>query len=605
MKNLLLLSLVSVVFLLTGCTVYVTVNGLTVIGPEPPVTPVNSPIPENTTQVSTQVPTSPIPATTAAHSPTFTPTHTSTPVPPTYTPTSTPTNTRTPTPTSTHTPVPTSTPTPLPTSAPQLVCLATVKTTLALNIRSSPDTTKPVLAKAQPNSRWQVYEVLYVDVSDSRTDEWVRIELADGRAAWMAAYYNNETWVEYDATPDCLLLRYGPGVNDPTPTPVSTATPTPTFPPVTQGPNFTPTQESGPVPVTPGTGEGKCTIVVTASTLNGRASASLAAAVVTRFDRDTRLNVKQFIPNGTVGTWAQVNNAYVYMGTAAELYARFDYDLSEACQDVVGYQNWMWDIYYPKTAIGWHVTIPDIDYNDLTASLNVLVMKGYRPAIKAVEDTRSVDEALSRGGIGIWRTTRAPDCPSMDQEPQLAAWLQFLAYSPYLDTRFSYVEPSNECPQYFGNLAWTDAFYSELIRIFGERGYRVVIGTQPPGWWEKYQVQALTQTWAAAREYGSCFGYHAYGVQKGKRVADSDIWIGYRHRQIHDWLSEIGYDDIPFCVTEVGTGDGRDPFDPTDFRDWLKEVSRDQYIIFVAWWTAGQWGGMTANGRMVEAARLL
>src|SRR5690606_38044909 len=112
-----------------------------------------------------------IPATTAAHSPTFTPTHTSTPVPPTYTPTSTPTNTRTLTPTSTHTPVPTSTPTPLPTSAPQLVCLATVKTTLALNIRSSPDTTKPVLAKAQPNSRWQVYEVLYVDVSDSRTDE--------------------------------------------------------------------------------------------------------------------------------------------------------------------------------------------------------------------------------------------------------------------------------------------------------------------------------------------------------------------------------------------------------------------------------------------------
>jgi len=42
----------------------------------------------------------------------------------------------------------------------------------------------------------------------------------------------------------------------------------------------------------------------------------------------------------------------------------------------------------------------------------------------------------------------------------------------------------------------------------------------------------------------------------GVRVADSDIWRGYRHRLIYAWLVEAGYPDIPLCGTEIGSGTG-------------------------------------------------
>ena len=108
-------------------------------------------------------------------------TATATPVPvatetPSATPTSTPTATLTPS------------ATPTATSTPERVCMGTVRATPSLNIRNAPNASATAIAKAQPGTRWQLFEVEYLG-----NDEWVRVELADGRRAWMAAYYAGQT----------------------------------------------------------------------------------------------------------------------------------------------------------------------------------------------------------------------------------------------------------------------------------------------------------------------------------------------------------------------------------------------------------------------------
>lgn len=163
-------------------------------------------------------------------------TATATPVPvatetPSATPTSTPTATLTPS------------ATPTATSTPERVCMGTVRATPSLNIRNAPNASATAIAKAQPGTRWQLFEVEYLG-----NDEWVRVELADGRRAWMAAYYAGQTYVEYDSSAGCALVRWGdssnPFVTDtpagPSTTPSITPTPSATH---TPAPFVTPTPE--------------------------------------------------------------------------------------------------------------------------------------------------------------------------------------------------------------------------------------------------------------------------------------------------------------------------------------------------------------------------
>ena len=157
-----------------------------------------------------------------------------------------PVATETPSATPTSTPTATLTPsaTPTATSTPERVCMGTVRATPSLNIRNAPNASATAIAKAQPGTRWQLFEVEYLG-----NDEWVRVELADGRAAWMAAYYAGQTYVEYDNSADCALVRWGdssnPFVTDtpagPSATPSITPTPSATH---TPAPFVTPTPET-------------------------------------------------------------------------------------------------------------------------------------------------------------------------------------------------------------------------------------------------------------------------------------------------------------------------------------------------------------------------
>ena len=370
------------------------------------------------------------------------------------------------------------------------------------------------------------------------------------------------------------------------PTATRTASPTPSQTPSSvPSQTFTPFPTMTPVPMA-------CTITVTTAVLNVREAPNTSSAIVFKASKGQQYTFTEEVLYVGDNEWVYITLPSNVKGWASPYYNKevnATYENTQDCLDLRfpgGVQPTATPTSTPivptsttgpfltptqEVAVGWHAVIPSINYNDMYASFDVLQSNGWRIGVKSVEDTATVDEVLRRGGMAIWRTTRVGDCPSMDQEPRTAALAWYTRYLPYLPANKNVIiEFSNECSDFLSNMPWTDIYYSESIRLFAGAGYKVVFGTQPPGWWNEGQIQALTLTLLAARQYGSCFGYHAYGVQSGLRVADSNLWIGYRHRQIHSWMEELGYGDIPFCVTEVGTGNGRELFDKTDCRVWVK-----------------------------------
>ncbi|HML23531.1 MAG TPA: hypothetical protein PKD09_17880 [Aggregatilinea sp.] len=569
-----------------------------------------SPTPTDAPTATPTAPDTSVPAATSTPSPTASAEATITPSA-TLTPTATPTATATAT--WTLTPVPTVTassvpvtPVQSPSSTPVPICSVIVVTSPSLRLRSDHSTAATLLAVAPTGSTWRIYEVWPMD-PDASPDEWVRVQLADGRAAWMAATYSGEVYAAFEDTLDCDVLRWGPGKDEPTSTSRPTSTPAATDAPGTTAlPDVTPTPESGITPAPTSATTKSCTVTLLENSMIRSGPGEAYAATGSAYAGDPLAIVAATIGGNYV--WGQHGRGWTALYTRSASAWRVGVWGSEGeiCLDVPGWTAAGLGVPGLIGAVGWHVTIPDIDYNDLAASLDVLAAKGYTPVVKAVEDTRSVQEAIARGGIGVWRTTRAGDCADMDVDPKLAAWLRLVGQGPYLPPpeAVTWLEVDNECPQYFQDLTWTDTYQAEMIRLFSERGYKVIVGTQPPGWYEQHQVNKLSLTWAAARQHGACLGYHAYGVTKGLRVADTDIWTGYRHRQIRAWLDALGYGDVPICATEVGTGDGRDAFDASDFATWNAATELDG-LQFTAWWTAGRWGGMTANGQMALAARQL
>jgi len=406
-----------------------------------------------------------------------------------------------------------------------------------------------------------------------------------------------------------------PPTTSPTPSPsltpshTPTSTPQPTAPPTntprptaTLAPSTTPTPEQTILPTLPPStpqppDEAVCygTVAVD-TTLNIRRS-PVDGEVVAMLRPGERVRIAQVDYLGH-DEWVYLYAANGREGWSAAYWRGQEfirYDISDGCLDVR----------FPEHAVGWHSVINGPDHNDMLASFDVLQHKGYRVAVKAVDDARVAGWAVERGGIGVWRTIRIGDCADTSLDPKVAAQLRLIGQGPYLPPVEAgiWIEPDNECPPYFEDLAWLDAYTAELIRLFSERGYKVVFGTQGPGYWERAQVLALERTWATARQYHACLGYHAYAVLPGRRVADSSIWLGYRHRLISGWMAEAGYPDIPLCATEVGSGMGYQPSLPGDFRDWNVAVRGEANLMFSAWWTAGDWANASVDGQMASMAR--
>lgn len=429
----------------------------------------------------------------------------------------------------------------------QDVCRVEVTASPRLNIRTGPGTGYSVQRVINDGTLLTAVERRAVG-----NDIWLRIAFSDGREGWGASRYAGSTLISIPNTPACQALS---------PPPASQCFAT----------------------------------VVATGNLNVRSSAGTSFTVVAQTSRGARLNVlaDTYVSNNR---WLHVILPTGTRGWVAATYFGATYvtlDSSPGCGA------------YRGAGVGWHTTIPNIAYGDLNASLDTIAARGYMPVVKAVEDLASARMADQKGGLGVWRTTRFGDCVATLAQAETQANLRYAAQRAYAPepSEGLWIEPDNECTHYYSNMAWYDAYLAEQIRVWAVNGYQVVFATQPPGWWEQHQINALPRALAAARKYGACFGYHAYGVIPGARVSQSSIWIGFRHRQIRNWLDAAGYSDIPICATEVGTGTGRERFDPTDFRDYVNRAGSE--LLFIAWWTAGEWDIATTNGQMAYAASLL
>lgn len=144
-------------------------------------------------------------------------------------------------------------------------CSITITATPSLNLRSGPSTRNPVVARAQPGQRWQVYEVAFEDITATRVNEWARLQLEDGRSVWAAVYHNGSVYARFDLTQICSDVRFPTTrTPEPTGTPLPSVTPSPVR--TAGGPSATPivpTQEQGGVTAVPTSpAQITCTVVM-------------------------------------------------------------------------------------------------------------------------------------------------------------------------------------------------------------------------------------------------------------------------------------------------------------------------------------------------------
>lgn len=151
--------------------------------------------------VSTPLPPSPTATRTPTATPSLTPPATNTPRP---TATSTPTVTRpadaSPTPERTPPPTPPPQPTTIP---PDNVCYGRVVVD-TLRIRTSAGTAATTIGGLTANQVVRVLGITYVGA-----DEWAQVIATDDVGGWAAAWFGGQTYIEFDTSEECLIIRYG------------------------------------------------------------------------------------------------------------------------------------------------------------------------------------------------------------------------------------------------------------------------------------------------------------------------------------------------------------------------------------------------------------
>ena len=503
--------------------------------------------------------------------PSQTPTHTPTDVPPTASPTLTPTATpaATATATWTLTPAPTVTassvpvtPVQSPSSTSVPICSVTVVTSPSLRLRSDHSTTATLLAVAPTGSTWRIYEVWPMD-PDATDDEWVRVQLADGRAAWMAATYSGEVYAAFEDTDDCRVLRWGPGKDEPTSTPRPTSTPAATDAPgATPAPDVTPTPESGITPIATSATTKSCTVTLLENSMVRAGPGETYAATGSVYAGDPLEIVAATIGGNYV--WGQHTRGWtaLYTRSASTWRVGIWGSEGETCLDVPGWTAAGLGI--PPYATAWGVlTTVGADKATVQKMIDIVAGAGRTPALTVVMDA-SMAAAFDDRAYVIWRAW--PDCPTMldDVAASVRARLDYIDQVTRHDS-FDAIQLSNEClwpsPSYLN--AWTlDALDQARARWPGKT---IVPWVWAPGTFELDWLPMIKPALADMAAHGDLFGMNLYPARAGVPLSTRDlwtIWTTWRYEMIRA-LMEPGADPC-FAVTEAGEGDGNMALTPGD-----------------------------------------
>lgn len=442
--------------------------------------------------------------------------------------------------------------------------------------------------------------------------------------------YGVAIWKADDHTQRSIVPLAGALAATPIPaTPVPSATHTPSLtPPPTNTPRATatntltptdtpipsPTQEP-PIPTATGTpGPGKaCELKNGATATRIRNAPSLTASITGSWAAAEMRTFTAFaVADGYLwghhaGGWSVVAK----VGTPYDWWV-YGVEHSEVCQDVSG---WPAGVQPPAAmvripALGFHA-VPGANGGEMQVAFGGLRAAGFPFAVKAVNEDALCRMAVDAGGECIFRSVHPSDCPNVDAPDAALEARRYLQYlSPYVYGVLAFatrIEIVNECRYDPGDMAFWNGFNIEALRLAREWHWPpLVVMTHGPGSPQPAEIAALGPTFQAMRQYGACLGVHAYTPGEGVGLADSTIWLGYRHRLTHALMVTAGYGDIPLCITEAARDWGGSAVDEDDFARWYAAIRGDSYVEMVALWTAGstsQWPLANLNGHMIEIAR--
>lgn len=562
-------------------------------------------------------------------SPTPSATATYTPAPPTSTPTLTPTSTATKTPTSQPSATPTASNTPAPTSLPTSTPAPTASPTVALtaipttaptcyitiagdvgsapsNVRSGPSTGDTIIAKASPGTRWQIVEVRYVDVSDTRTDEWVRVTLASGNAGWIAVYHNNATLANYDTSDGCAALRWPGGVDpEPTSTPRPTDTPDATGAPTTPLPNVTPTPESGITPA-PTAAPKACTVTLLENSMIRSGPGTSYAAVGSGYAGDP-MDITQAAAGGDY-VWGQHARGWTALYTRSTQTWRVGVwgSEGETCLDVPGWTAaGLGAPGFVNTAYGFTV-VTGANRDELLDAGRILQAAGIQP-VATVTCENDAARALYAAQWWVnyrpcWSTVGDLPVESLSPEDSARARVAQVLWEMG-DTPATTVQITNEwqpaSPQYAN--AWIVAAMDECVK----RGVRCIPVVFAPGNPDIGWLEQMRPAMRAIRAGGGYLGYNSYPVINAKlsNLNAFTLWTTYRFRLWRNWLGE----DMPqVFISEAAEYRGDSPPDVGDMASYGVNVQGEVAAVCV--WYFGHplaaWQNAVLNGMARHLAGL-
>ncbi len=378
----------------------------------------------------------------------------------------------------------------------------------------------------------------------------------------------------------------------------SGATPTPGggFGPIV-GPDYTPQPLHTPLPQT--LHERPCPAIVTAEagvSLHGAADA--ASPVVGTANVRERLTVVALSTDAAGNQWAQTERGWLPLTLNGIQHATLD--RMRSCEILKGTT--------PRTTLlGLHV-LNETSHDEVLALVRRLVdagipmgtVKGLNGAEQTLNEIKMISPQTVTVFRSLWTANGMWDCPADPGEygdpiETANTWMKGL-YSYWNAVNADYYEIINECPV---ELSWIAEFSIEAMRLANQQERCLLLFSFPGGnptvdafreLLPAYRY-AVENPCAPGRHHGVAL--HAYSLEDGLLVSESDKWIAFRHRIFEEELRQRLPEavDLPVYITELGQGGGMAiPSCESLIRDAIQytyQLEEDPYVKGFHLWSVG------------------
>jgi hypothetical protein len=320
------------------------------------------------------------------------------------------------------------------------------------------------------------------------------------------------------------------------------------------------------------------------------------------YSRDS-LTVIQVSTDSAGNTWAQTDRGWLPVTDGGLINASLD--SARSCQVMRG-------AIPDTTLLGLHVLNGTRD-NEVLSFVRRLNDSGHPlgtlKGLNSAENLINEVEKISPQTVTVYRSLLSGDgfgdCPvDVREEPDPAAtarrWMDGLG-GYWSGVNADYYEVVNECPV---SLNWITQFMIEVMKIANEDQRCLLLFSFPGGHPDMAEFDTVLPAYQYALDHpcqpGRTHGIalHAYSMQDGLMLSETDVWVGRRHEIIYAQLLNVLPDAVklPFYLTEVGIGGGQSfPGCDVVIRDailYTHQVETAPYVNGFHLWSVGtgtQW----------------